>query len=56
MTMDRIQPYYRANNNNWGFFDRIGIIPRLGTDKNKALYLYNNHFCLIWKSEWYFSF
>ena len=56
MTMDRIQPYYRANNNNLGYFDRIGIFPRLSTDRNKALYLYNNHFCLIWKSEWYFSF
>ena len=51
MTMARIQPFCRANNNILQYFDRRRIIPRLVTDRNKALILYNNHFCLIWKSE-----
>ena len=53
--MARIQPFCGKNYNNLGYFDRLKIITRLVTDKNKALYLYNFHFCLIWKSEWYFS-
>ena len=27
------------------------IFPRSITDRNKALFFFNNHFCLIWKSE-----
>ena len=55
MTMARIEPFCRADNNNLGYFDRIRIIPRFFTDRKEALILYNVHFCLIWKSEWYFS-
>ena len=52
--MARIQPLCRKNNNNLGYFDGIKIITRLVTDRNKALDLYNIHFCSMWKSEWYF--
>ena len=27
------------------------MFPRSVTNRNSALYIYNNHFCLIWKSE-----
>ena len=27
------------------------MYPRSVTDRNSALFIYNNHFCLIWKSE-----
>ena len=27
------------------------FFPRTVTERNKALFLYKNHFCLIWKSE-----
>ena len=52
MTMARIQPFCGEKNNKLGYFDRMKIITRLVTDRNKALDLYNNHFCLLWKSEW----
>ena len=32
-------------------FDGTRVFPRLVTDKNIALFLYINHFCLTWKSE-----
>ena len=51
MTEARIQPFCRANNNNLGYYDGERIFPRSDTDRNNALFLYNNHFCLIWKSE-----
>ena len=51
MTMARIQPFCRANNINLGYFDGNGIYPRSVTNRDSALYLYNNHFCLIWKSQ-----
>ena len=53
--MARIQQFCKKTNINLGYFDRIKIVTRLVTDGKKALYLYNIHFCLIWKSEWYFS-
>ena len=37
LPMARIQPFCREINNNSGFLDRRGIIPRLVTDRNKAL-------------------
>ena len=49
--MARIQPFCRADNINLGYFDGNGVYPRLVTNKDSALYLYNNHFCLIWKSQ-----
>ena len=51
MTRARIQPSCTANNINLGYFDGERVFPRSVTDRNNALYLYNNHFCLIWKSE-----
>ena len=51
MTKARIQPFCRANNINIGYLDGEGIYPRSVTNRDSALYLYNNHFCLIWKSE-----
>ena len=49
--MARIQPFCRANNINLGYWDGTRVFPRSVTDRNNALFLYNNHFCLIWKSE-----
>ena len=51
MTKARIQPFCRANNINIGYFDGDGVYPRSLTNRDSALYLYNNHFCLIWKSQ-----
>ena len=51
MTKARIQPFCRANNINLGYFDGDGVYPRSVTNRNSALFIYNNHFCLIWKSE-----
>ena len=50
MTMASIQPFCRANKNNLGYFDVTRVFPRSVTDRNSAFF-YNNHFCLIWKSE-----
>ena len=51
MTKARIQPFCRANFNNLGYYNDERNFPRSVTDRNNALFLYNNHFCLIWKSE-----
>ena len=51
MTKARIQPFCRANNINLGYFDVERVFPRSATERNNALFLYNNQFCLIWKSE-----
>ena len=51
MTKTRIQLICRANNFDLGYFDGIGVVPRSVTEKNIALFFYNNHFCLIWISE-----
>ena len=51
MTMARIQPFCRANNIKIEYFDGIRVFPRSLTHRNNALFLHNNHFCLIWKSE-----
>ena len=51
MTKARIQPLCRANNINLGYFDGDGVFPRSVTNQKIALFLYNIHFCLIWKSE-----
>ena len=49
--MARIQPFCRENIINFGFFNGERNFPRTVTERNKALRLYNNHFCLKWKSE-----
>ena len=51
MTMARIQPFCRANNINPGYYKTDRVFPRTVTNRDSALYLYNNHFCLLWKSE-----
>ena len=51
MTMAKIQPFCRANNINLGYFNNDRVFPRTATNGDSALYLYNNHFCLIWKSQ-----
>ena len=51
MSKARIQPFCKANKINLGYFDGIRVFPRSVTDRDNALLLYNNHFCLIWKSQ-----
>ena len=51
MTKARIQPFCRANFINLGYFVGNDVYPRSVTNKNSALFLFNKHFCLIWKSE-----
>ena len=51
MTMARIQPFCRANNINLDYYNDDRVFPRTVTNRESALYLYNNHFCSIWKSQ-----
>ena len=51
MTKARIQPFCRANNIDLEYFDGNGVYPRSVTNRNSALFICNNHFCVIWKSE-----
>ena len=51
MTKARVQPFRRANNINLGYYNDDGVFPRSVTNRDRALFLYNNHFCLIWKSQ-----
>ena len=51
MTKARIQPFCRANNINLGYYNDDRVFPRSVTNRDSALYLFNNHFCLFWKSE-----
>ena len=51
MTKARIQPFCKANNINLGYYNNDRVFPRSVTNRDSALYLLNNHFCLIWKSE-----
>ena len=51
MTKARIQPFCRANNINLGYYNDDRVFPTTVTNRRSALYLYNNHFCLIWKSQ-----
>ena len=51
MTKARIQPFCRANNINLGYYNEDRVFPRNVRNRDSALYLYNNHFCIIWKSE-----
>ena len=47
----RIQAFCRANNIKLGYWDGERVFPRSVTNRDSALFLFNNHFCLIWKSE-----
>ena len=51
MTMARIQPFCRANNINLGYYNNDRVFPRSVTNRDSALFLFNNHFCVIWKFE-----
>ena len=51
MTMARIQPCLRKFGINLGYYNGERVFPRTVTNRDCALYLYNNHFCLIWKSQ-----
>ena len=47
----RIQPFCKTNIINIGYYDGITVFPRKVKDRKDLPFLYNNHFCLIWKSE-----
>ena len=49
--MARIQPCLRKLGIHLGFFNGKEVYPRSVTNRDTALFLYNNHFCLIWKSQ-----
>ena len=49
--MARIQPCLKKLCIDLGYYNGKEIWPRNITERNNALYLYNNHFCLIWKSQ-----
>ena len=51
MTSARIQPFCKKYNINIGCFDGTRINPRNLTQRITALKIYENHFCLIWKSD-----
>ena len=51
MTSARIQPFCRKYNINIGIFDGTRINPRNITQRDTSLFIYNNQFCLIWKSN-----
>ena len=51
MTSTRIQPFCRTYNINIGYCDGFRVDPRNITERNIALKMHNNHFCLIWKSD-----
>ena len=51
MTQAKIQPCCNALNFKIGYFKVKEIYTWSVTERNKVLYLYNDHFCLLWKSE-----
>ena len=51
MTSARIQPFCKNYNINIGCFDGTRINPRNLTHLDTSLFIYNNHLCLIWKSN-----
>ena len=51
MTKARIQPFCNKNNVNLGYYNDDRVSPRSVSNRDSALYLCNNHFCLIWKSQ-----
>ena len=50
MTRAMIQPFCKKHDINTGCYDGFGVCPRNFTERNIALYMYKNSFCLIWKS------
>ena len=51
LTKGRSQPFCRDNNINLGYYDGDRVFPRSVTNRNNSLFLNNNQFCFIWKSE-----
>ena len=51
MTSAKVQPFCRKHNINIGCYDGFRVCPRNITQRNTALKIHNNHFCLIWKSD-----
>ena len=51
MTSARVQPFCNKYNINIGCFDGTRINPRNLTQRDTSLFIYNIHFCLIWKSN-----
>ena len=51
MTSARIQPFCKKYKGNIGCFDGTRINPRNLTQRNISLFIYNNHFCFICKSD-----
>ena len=51
MTSATIQPFCKKYNINIGCFDGTRINPRNITQRNTSLFIYNNHFCLIWTTD-----
>ena len=51
MTSARIHAFRKKYKLNIRYYDNTRVYPRGITERNKALYLYKNHFCLIWKSD-----
>ena len=51
MIMARIQPCLRKLGIDLGYYNGARVFPRTATNRDSALYLYNSHFCLIWKSQ-----
>ena len=51
MTMARIQSCLKRLGVNLSYYNGDRVFPRTVTNRDSALYFYNIHFCLIWKSE-----
>ena len=50
ITSARVQLFCGKHNINIGCYDGFRVCPRNITQRNIALKIHNNHFCLIWKS------
>ena len=51
MTIARIEPFCRANIINLGYYNNDRVFSKIVPNRDSALYLYNNLFCLICKSQ-----
>ena len=51
MTMARIQPCLKKLGIDLGYYNGERVFPKTVTNRDSALFLYNNHFCITWKSQ-----
>ena len=51
MTKARIQPCLRKLGIDLVYYNGERVFPRTVVNRDSALFLFNNHFCVIWKSE-----